>query len=258
MSALGHVEVDWRGGRWAIAPPIAALLPSCGGTAVLAGSRRKGLVEKLDSMISVQTLQAVGSDSRLVTPNQVYLQADSIKVLVEALEECGIGYGGRVADHIANGLPRLRLGQPAAPPAYDAPVNRLELRDGIRFVHGEATTDSGLYQLTVQGRPSYLYRSGDEWFHTDHAGGVLWAIAENGHDVFRWRHERTDGPTEIGTLFIDQGAPLPALQARALVLCSGMPAAFGDKAKTAIYRNVPKTVADVVARSVRQQLVAIN
>ena len=258
LSALCHVEVDWTGARWAITPSIAVLLPSCGGTAVLTGSRRMGVIEKLDAIVSVQTSQGVGSDSRLATPTQIYLQADSIMELAEGLQHCGIGYVGRAADHIANRLPQLQLGAPAAPPAYGTPVKHLEVDDVIHFVNGGVTGDSGLCVVTVQGRPSYLYRSGDEWFHTDHANGVLWALAESGHRVFRWRHERTDGIDAIGTLFIDQGAPLPPLQARALVLCSGIPTAFGDMAKTAIYRNVPRAVADQVARSVRQRLTTIT
>lgn len=258
VSALGHVEVDWTGARWAVTPSIAVLLPSCGGTAVLTGSRRVGLVETLDAVLSVQTLQEVGNDSRLATPTQVYLQADSIRELAELLKECGVGYAGRAADHIASRLPRLQLGAPAAPPAYGSPVKHLEFGDAIRFVNGSVPGDSGLCVLSVQGRPSYRYRCGDEWFHTDHANGVLWALAENGLGVFRWRHERTAGIDEIGTLFIDQGAPLPPLQARALVLCSGMPTAFGDMAKTTIYRNVPRAVADQVAQSVRQQLTTIT
>ncbi|WP_099041845.1 hypothetical protein [Mycobacterium neglectum] len=258
MTALAHVEVDWVGGRWAMAPPVAVLLPSCGGTTVLAGHRHLGLVEELGDLLSVQTIPCATSDSRLATPTQVYLQSDSIKDLVEGLNICGVDYGGRAADYIANRLPPLQLGEPAAPPAYGAPVKHLQLDGALRFVSGRLTSHSGLCQITVQGRPSYLYRNGDEWFHTVHADGVLWALAENGVEVFRWRLERADGDDDIGTLFVDQGAPLPPLQARALVLCSGQPTAFGELAKTAIYRNVPKSVASMVARSVRQRLAIIN
>ncbi|TVY02754.1 hypothetical protein FPV58_12360 [Mycolicibacterium porcinum] len=258
MSALAHVEVDWVGGRWAMAPPVAVLLPSCGGTTVLAGCRRLGLVEELGDLLSMQTILCATSDSRLRTPTQVYLQSDSIKDLVEGLNICGVDYGGRAAEYIANRLSPLRLGEPAAPPAYGASVKHLQLDGALRFVDGRLTSHSGLCQISVQGRPSYLYRDGDEWFHTVHSDGVLWALAENGIEVFRWRLERVDGDDEMGTLFIDQGAPLPPLQARALVLCSGQPTAFGGLAKTAIYRNVPRAVADQVARSVRQRLTTIT
>jgi hypothetical protein len=258
MSALAHVEVDWSGGRWAVAPPVAVLLPASGGTVVLAGSRRMGAVDRLNDVVSIQTLPGASGDNRLPTPTQVYLQADSMNDLIDGLEACGVRYGGRVAHHIASRLPQLHLGRPAAPPAYGTPVKHLEIDDAIRFVSGRQTDYSGLCQITVQGRPSYLYRDGDDWFHTDHANGVLWALSENGIGVFRWRRERTYGPDETGTLFIDQGAPLPPLQARALVLCSGQPTAFGGMAKTAIYRNVPRAIADQVARSVRQRLSIIT
>ncbi|MCK8616129.1 hypothetical protein [Gordonia sp. C13] len=258
MTALAHVEVDWVGGRWAMAPAVAVLLPSCGGTTVLAGCRRLGLVEELGDLLSVQKIPCAASDSRLKTPTQVYLQLDTINDLIEGLSTCGIDYGGRAAHHIADRLSPLRLGEPAAPPAYAAPVKHLQLDGALRFVDGRLTSQSGLCQISVQGRPSYLYRNGDEWFHTVHADGVLWALAENGIEVFRWRFERVDGDDEMGTLFVDQGAPLPPLQARALVLCSGQPPAFGELAKTAIYRNVSRSVADQVARSVRQRLTPIT
>ncbi len=143
MTALAHVEVDWVGGRWAMAPPVAVLLPSCGGTTVLAGCRRLGLVEELGDLLSLQTILCATSDLRLTTPTQVYLQSDSIKDLVEGLNICGVDYGGRAAEYIANRLSPLRLGEPAAPPAYSAPVKYLQLDGALRFVDGRLTSHSG-------------------------------------------------------------------------------------------------------------------
>jgi len=260
VSALAHAEIDWVNGRWAVAPAVAVLLPSCGGTAVLAGGRRLDLVERLESQLSVQTMPCDQDRSVLPTPTSVIVQADSIVELERGLADCGVRYVGKAAEHIAHRLPPLRLGSRAAPPAWGTVVERLETGggDGLGFVKVRLDSRVGLWRLTVQGRPSYLYRTGSEWFHADHATGILWALSENNIPVFRWRHERTDGAEEVGTVFLDQGAPLPPLQARALVLCSGQPTAFGDLAKTTIYRNVPKTVAEQVARSVRQRLEIIN
>ena len=155
-------------------------------------------------------------------------------------ERVGINYGGGAADHIARKLPLLQLGQPAAPPAYGSPVKHLEFDGVIRFVNGRVTSHSGLCQITVQGRPSYLYRAGDEWFHTDHADGVLWTLAENGIGVFRWRHERTDGP--------DDTVRSSSIRARRCRRCSScartvqwQACCFWRHGKTAIYRNVPKS-----------------
>lgn len=258
LSALAHAEIDWAEGRWAIAPPAAVLLPSCGGTAVVVGSRPLDLVERLESQLSVQTLSSSDGRSGLRTPKSVYVQADSLDELKQGLADCGIRFAGRAADHISRRLPALHLGSRAAPPAWGTPVERLEVDGAIRFAKGRLDCRIGLWRMTVQGRPSYLYRTSSEWFHTDHATGILWTLAENSIGVFRWRRERTEGAEDFGTVFIDQGSALPPLQARALVLCSGQPAAFGDMAKTAIYRNVPRSIAERVAYSVRQRLAAID
>jgi hypothetical protein len=258
MSSLAHAEVDWAGGCWAITPAAAALLPASGGTAVLTGRRPLGLLEQLEAVLSVQIEFSTQDHSgRLAAPTQIYVQADSIEELGEALTEIGVRYVGRAAEHIARRLPPLQLGPPAAPPAWSTATEYAELASKVRFVKG-AVVRNGLYRITVHGRPHYLFRSGSSWFHTDHAHGILWGLAELGIGVFRWRRERTSDNEDIGTVFIDQGAPLPPLHARALVLCSGLPTAFGEKAGTAIYRNVPKSVAELVATSVRQQLATIS
>lgn len=258
VSALAHAEIDWVGSRWAITPAAAVLLPSCGGTAVVVGSRPLYLVGRLESQLSVQTLSSSDDRSGLRMPESVFVQADSIDELERGLADCGLRFAGRAADHLSRRLPPLRLGSRAAPPAWGTPVERLEFDTAIRFINRRLDSSIGLWRITVQGRPSYLYRTGSEWFHTDHANGILWTLAENGIGVLRWRRERTDGAEDYGTVFVDQGSALPPLQARALVLCSGQPAAFGDKAKTTIYRNVPRSIAERVAYSIRQRLAMID
>jgi hypothetical protein len=39
LEVLGHVEVDWAGGDWAVTPPVFAVLPGSGGNAVVVGAR---------------------------------------------------------------------------------------------------------------------------------------------------------------------------------------------------------------------------
>ena len=128
-----------------------------------------------------------------------------------------------------------------------------ESGEGVRFYLGLPSGD-GLCRISVYGRPSYRYRSKGSWYHTDHATGILLDRADTGHQRDALPAGAHADGEEIGTVFIDQGAPLPPLQARALVLCSGLPTQFGDMARTAIYRNVPKDIALMVARSIRQQV----
>lgn len=255
ISALGHSEIDWRGGAWAIAPAVATLLPATGGTAVLAGIRRVGFIGRLEELVSVHIeLPQSRHDGPLPVPSAIYVQADSVGKLRASLEESGVEYVGCTARSIAMGLRQITLGAHAAPPARGDAAEHLSPRaDEVRFCSGIPSGD-GLCRTSVYGRPSYRYRLNGSWYHTDHATGILLDRADRGINVVRWRLERIADSEEIGTVFIDQGAPLPPLQARALVLCSGLPTQFGDLARTAIYRNVPKDIAVLVAKSVRQQV----
>ncbi|MER6936442.1 hypothetical protein ABTX24_07345 [Nocardioides sp. NPDC127514] len=260
MSALGHAEIDWQNGRWAVAPAAAVLIPQSGGTAVLAGARRTGLVDRIEGCDDL----AVHMEERpsafgqpLPPPPSIYVQAESLPQLNAALEALGINYAGAAAGRIARGLRRIDLDTPAAPPAWSDDVEHLlPHSDDLRFVTGLPHGD-GLCRTTVQGRPSYSYRRGDSWFRTDHATGILYALAAQKIGVIRWRRDRVSDGEEIGTVFVDQGAPLPPLQSRALVLCSGLPTKFGQTARTAIYSNVPLDVAKLVGESVRQKVTQI-
>lgn len=255
VSALGHAEIDWQRGNWAVAPAVASLLPATGGTAVLAGSRRVGLVDRLEELVAVHVERpATSHDGPLPVPSSVFVQSDSVEELRASLAEAGVEYVGCAARGMAMSLRQISHGASAAPPARGDAVEHLSSRgDEVRFYYGLPTGD-GLCRTSVYGRPSYRYRSNGGWYHTDHATGILLDRADRGINVFRWRPERVADGEEIGTAFIDQGAPLPPLQARALVLCSGLPTQFGDRARTSIYRNVPKDIAVRVAESIRQQV----
>jgi hypothetical protein len=260
MSTLGHAEVDWDRGRWAVAPTTATLLPAGDGTVVLAGRRPLDLIDQLEGEFAVYVAEPGATDeARLPTPSTVYLQTESVAELDQALSACGVRYVGCAARGIAERLLRVELGEPAGQPSWDTPVEHLVVGGtrGIDFARGLPDED-GLCRFLVNGRQLYRYRIGNDWHRTDHAPGIWWALAEGHQRVMRWRCERQRIGDDIGTLFVDQGAPLPPLQARALVLCSGLPTRFGDTARTAIYRNIPRSVADLVARSVRQFVSVID
>ncbi len=260
VSSLGHAEIDWERGRWAVAPAAGVLLPGTGGTAVLCGSRRMGAVERLSELnVSVHLERPPAPyEAPLPAPSSVFVQADSIAELRGAFAEIGIRYGGYGGDHIAAALRQIDLGAPAAPPARGEPVECLApTTANLRFSPGLPSGD-GLCRISVLGRPSYIYRSVGRWFHIDRAEGILYELAARGVSVLRWRHDRTSGHMEIGTVFVDLGAPLPPLQDRTLVLCSGLPLEFGKNAQTSIYRNVPREIASLVATSTRQRLVVIT
>lgn len=259
LSALAHAEIDWTSGRWAVTPPAAALLPGTGGTAVLTGSRRTGFHEQLkDLELAVHVADPPPTADRAIPlPPPIHVQADSMKDLERQLAAAHITYAGEAALNIARVLNPIDLGPLAGPPSWESPVEHLrQSGDDMRFDSGLPSRD-GLCRITLHGRPHYMYRRGNDWYHTDQATGILVDLAARGENVMRWKHNREADGRSYGTVFLDQRSPLPPLQARALVLCSGLPATVSERAKTVIYRNVPKEVAELVAQSVLQTQVVI-
>lgn len=254
ISALGHAEIDWDKDKWAIAPAAAALIPAAGGTAVLAGGRRVGIRDALADSDNLATFERAHATrtSDLPAPTSIYVQSDSIEQLSSALGDIGIQYVGEAASSIASALAPISLGALAAPPQRGADLEHLDPQStDVSFVP-RCPPGDGLARFKDLGRLNYIYRQNGEWYHTDYAEGVLLDLAVRGVGVIRWRQERIVDGRRIGRLFVDQGSPLPPLQTRALALCSGLPVKFSTFAGTAIYRNVPKDVAVLVAQSVHQ------
>jgi len=261
MSALGHVEVDWSRGTWAMATATAALLPSSGGTAVLCGSRPNSLVPRLESLISLQSMHLSDDDLRLAPPPAIFLQADSISELLAATTACGVTYVGLAGKHIADELQPVRLGQGIGKPPHDAELEFLDLRARPKWVKDSGTCTDGLYRTKIHNSFHFFYREKTQRWKTDLANGQLWALAQRGiTNVISWRPERqpTSGADRVGTVFVDHGIALPPLQERSLVLCSGQTPKFGSASGNAIYRNIPQSVAGLVAESAGQELMIIR
>lgn len=257
MSALGHAETGWATDKWAVNRPVVIRLPAADGTAVLAGSRRTGFLERLeDTDVVVHRATANRTPGDLPVPTIILLQFDSISTLRDAACTLGAQYAGCAATSLAAQLPRLSLGQPAAPPSSNNDtLKRLTDAEHGAFQHSTGEVD-GVYQVRLAGRRTHLYRRGGSWFRCDLPTGIFTEHALHGRSVMRWRAESGPGRAEVGTVFVDWGSPLPPLHARALSLCSGFPAHFSSTARTSIFVNVPHAVATAVASSLSQTLQA--
>jgi hypothetical protein len=254
LSALGHAEIDWHAGKWSIAPAVLTRLPHADGTAILAGSRRTGLVPRLaDDLDTHEVAQPpVGDD--LPLPAAVLVRYDSTASLVDAARSCGAAYVPCAAQAIAARLPALSLRTPAAPPAAaNTTLERYDADTG-RFQPAAAASGDGAYRLVRAGRPAYLFCRGGAWSSCSRPEAVFAELARLGRQVMRWRPDGSGRPGRPGTLFVDWGAPLPPLHTRALVLCSGLAVRFSGSARTGKYINVPAAIATSVASSLSQQL----
>jgi hypothetical protein len=255
ISALGHAEVDWQADRWSVALPVITPLPCSDGTAVLAGSRRTGLLERLEQAdVSVSTYVPPAGAGGLRVPRVVFLQYDDLDGLTAAAHESGLTYSACAARKLAERLPPLHLGGEAPPPAYGNPTLQRFNYDELAFRPSGADRD-GLYRVRLHGVVRHLYRQNGTWHNCDLATGIFIEYAGSvGVSVIRFREERGYPGGPVGSVFIDRGAPLPALHARALTLCSGLPPRFSETARMTTYGNVPAIVASAVAGSLQQRL----
>ncbi|GAA2161073.1 hypothetical protein FHX52_3252 [Humibacillus xanthopallidus] len=259
LSALGHAEVDWIGGRWSVASPAVVRLPCGDGVAVLAGARRPGLVDALagtDVYVAQMADEDDGCALRLPAP--VFIQFDSPAELRDAAAASGVAYAGCFARRGAAALRSIAMGDLTAPPA--AHNDTLERRIGPRpndwAKHSAMALEfpDGLYSFEANGRREHRTVRGGSWYRIALAEGTFLELARTRTSCLSWRPEEGSGRGEVGTVFVDFGAPLPALQARVLTLCSGLPPRVSEKAENLAYRNVPRAVARAVAASLLQEI----
>lgn len=261
ISNLGHAEIDWHSGRWSIAPPSISLLPDSDCRAVLSGARRAGLVAAArEGDLGLDEIPQAASGSDLAAPTALLVTYGSQSSLRAFATTLGATYSGSAPVRLAARIPAIRPGEQAAPPPKgSATLQFLESSEDQSYgvaPPDEASRPDGLYKLEIQGRAAHLYRTEGTWYHVDMAVGMFLELARRGESVVRWRRVR-GGRRDLGTVFVDWGAPLPPLHARALVLCSGLVPRFGSAGRTAAYENVPLAVARLIAGSLRQQLTII-
>lgn len=259
VSSLGHCEVDWDAGHWSVAPPALVRLPTADGIAVIAGARRPRTMRSLEDVWgSLATARRVPPAGDVPLPITFYVTFRSDAELVDAATEAGLVFAGQAAGRIARALPVCRPRVPAGPPAYGSAVGRLEAtqpRDWRPASAAQTNPPDGLYREQVHGRWRHITRRDGEWFACDLSTGIFAELARRKESALRWRPDSERTGADVGTVFVDWGAPLPALHCRALVMCTGLPPRFGATATTAIFENVPRTVADCVCTSLGQSLV---
>jgi hypothetical protein len=250
LTTLGHIEVDWENGRWAAAPPLLTILPSAGGHALLTGARTRALVDRLADATDDPCLYMVQSPQRFA-PSAILIACEDETNIERLAERLQIDYEFSVSDRFSELLPELDsylalASAPRAPRGYG--VARLELTT-LEWVDAEHDRAVGLYRYDAYGRPTYRLVAGqDETYKVDLAIGAWVALSRWGENRLRYSEEDVNG-----TLAVPVATPLPTLHARAAALCSGL--APGRIGNTLWYRNVPRRVAERIARSLDQTLV---
>lgn len=261
MSSLGHCEVDWDRGHWSIAPAALVRLPGADGLAVLAGARRPRMMRPLEDFWgSLAPARRQPPSDEMPLPTTFYVTFRTEAELAESATEAGVALAGVAALRIARTLNENKPHVLTGPPAFRSELMRLEAmhpRNWELVSAAHMNPPDGLYCEQVHGRSRYITRRDGEWFECNLSTGTFAELARLGNSALRWRPEPARAGADLGTVFVDWGAPLPVLHSRALVLCTGLPPKFGNAATTAIYENVPRSVAARVCTSLGQPLVIV-
>lgn len=260
VSALGHLDVDWRCGIWLIAPPALTRLPCSDGLVLItgrrtvAGERAVEAAEQEWAIVHQVANQVAEGD--IPVPDSLLVQYDSADELPENVAAMRFSFPACAALQAFALLPDLEPGHDAAPPA-PGNIHTIERYDLEERSYRPAVSyeEDGLYRWRGADWSRLVQiRRGTRWLSTEHEYGVYLELARLGKSVMRWRPEAVAGRERIGVLFVDWGAPLPPLHARAAVLCTGLQPCFSDLAQTVRYDNVPLAAAERLARSLQQNL----
>ncbi len=260
LASLGHMEMDWERDRWSAAPAMLTILPNAGGHALLTGARTRTLIrrlrESLDSTESLDVVLEVRAQDE--APDAYFLPADSEADIALLAGELGIEYEYCVADRISSLLPTLDsvlANAKDSPPAEGFEMKQLRTREGhLSWVTSDSVRHPGLYGFDVWGREVYRWADGTGRFLAlDKFTGVYAELHRQRMNVISLR---MDGPT--GTVSVPGAAPLPALHARAAVLCSGVAPEYSRAGHTRDYVNVPPQIAFRIAASLGQDLEVVE
>jgi hypothetical protein len=247
---LGHLEIDWDSGRWAVAAPALTIVPNAGAHAVLTGARNHWLLDLLASTTSSGDF-FTESHRQDWGPDAIFVAASDEGAIEKLANRLSVEYEVCVSERLAAMLPSLdsylALSR-STPAARGYGIERFNAAL-LTWRHAERDGDPGLYRYDVWGRPEYRFVSDDQTFYS-----VDWALGVHAEIVRTRRREILYDPESVnGTLRVPFGAQLPALHARTAVLCTGlMPRLASSKWH---YPNVPRSTAEAIASALGQALV---
>lgn len=247
LMALGHLEVDWERGRWCATPRALVLLPDVGLTAVLTGSRDSHLLTALDAMETSDDIDVVVERRPAKSgPEVIFIVAGSWDSMTVAADALGAAFQPRFSIDLCRNLPPIRqpTGSGLARPPADGQIFDCGL---LRPKAIDEVPDDGLLIYQRFGRYEAYWSGGQGWFKVDLTTGRYIELRRVRRQVLHFAQGGRNG-----TLTVPVRVPLPPLQTRAVVLCSGtLP---GRTAEVDRYVNVPIEVAEAIASSVGQEL----
>ena len=250
LSTLGHVEIDWTAGRWAAAPPVLTILPNAGAHALLTGGRTRTLKRAFDDVLADDENLFPFEIDQQNAPTAVWIECEDETHIERLADALGIRYEYSVAERLSRLLPSLDSYLAMVPSARCPKRYGLKRFDvaTLSWCTVDDDLQTGLYQYESYGPPMFRLIGDDgNVFGVDMATGVYAALSRWGINRLKYVDQSVNGE-----LWVHLATPLPTLQARAAALCSGL-APF-KRGRGLVYRNVPRSIASRIARSLDQSI----
>jgi hypothetical protein len=255
MSALGHIEIDWRASRWQACPPLLTLLPAAGAHALLTGGRTRALEERLAEVLADRgDVFALDPIAQPLAPSTLLIACDDERAMRSLADSLGIASSYSAATGLSSVLPSIGsylslAGTAPAPRGYG--VQRLSL-DSLTWTDVDHDDEDGLYRFEAPDGRRFRFVSSGSHYEVDMAIGIYASLGSAGErGRLKWFRSSVNGQFES-----PRQAPLPTLHARSLTLCSGFaPKSLGS---SLVYANVPEEIAMAVARSLDQELIIVG
>lgn len=255
LSALGHVEFDWQGPRFACAPATMTTIPAMPGRFLLAGQRVGGFLEQFRERIDRGGIDADlplrAAPQAEGGPGSIVFEVDPRQA--HSLAELGdLAFAPEAALAIAARLPALSLegaGEPIAPDERfpHCRVDPESLEDRWDSGAGPGYAEGLWAWRTLRRHRAFYLRRDGQWWHLP--------VREHGPYLLK---RVPDAPPLLSydaanrILVVAGRAPLPELHERAATLCSGRMALrqpYAPGFHDLHYVNVPAEVAERIIAS---------
>ncbi|WP_461174172.1 hypothetical protein M1D93_05590 [Arthrobacter sp. Z1-9] len=252
LEDLGHIDLSWTANTWQIRPRTVTHLPGSSAFALILGERPVGFEQHVDSEFALRVIRPPAADNdRFSDPAALLLEYDTEAELRDMAEAIEATFVSCAAVSVARGLTPLQPGAiSSGPNRLGSPIQMFTTSAG--FTDIDFPRRDGLYRQLANGPFNHWIFEAGSWAVTSQDEGICLINGMRRRDLLEFHPEDNDGEP-VGTLLVDAGLPLPAHHRRALTLCSGL-RALTERTGAWTYRNVPLSVAHLVAKSLHQQL----
>ena len=265
LSCLGHIDLHFGQGeiQIVVAPPVLAALPGRGVTrVVLCGARSPVTIETLQdlaTMADVEVIVGFPSDPNPYLPTRVELVAKDPECIRDVATDMRLLYidvpPARTLARVVASLQEYRRKLACSKEAElnwrreDFDTHRLQYRP-----HAGETAQIRLSRYQNPATSIWHYRlwQNGEWAEVEPDWGRYVMLALSSRNILQY-------DPSIRKVRVPYGAPLPALFARSLGLCSGHcsihlePVSNRGIQRSYVFDDVPPSVFNAVANKLSQQ-----